>query len=80
MTRHEGAEGGTVTTGDGHHGEHQPHGDEIHLPGPTIWPITLAAGITLLGFGVLTHWVFSVVGMFVTARALGGWIGELRDE
>ena len=65
-----------MTTGDGHHGD---HGEEIHLPGPTIWPVVCAAGITLVAFGVVTHPAFSVVGLLLTARALGGWIGELRD-
>ena len=69
-----------VTPGDGHHGEHGPHGEEIHLPGPTIWPIVCAAGITLLAFGVVTSLVFSLAGLLVTARALAGWIEELRHE
>ena len=58
--------------------EHSDH-EASHLPAPTLWPIVCAAGITLLAFGVLTHPAFSVVGLFVTARALAGWIGELRD-
>ena len=69
-----------MTAGDGHDGEHESHEHEIHLPGPTIWPVVCAAGVTLLAFGVVTHLAFSVVGLLVIARALGGWIGELRDE
>ncbi len=50
------------------------------IPGPTIWPAVLAAGITLLGMGMVTSLVFSVVGLAVFALGLGGWIGELRHE
>ena len=57
------------------------HGhEEIHLPGPSIWPIVAAAGVALIAFGLLTHPAFSLVGLLATARALGGWIGELRRE
>ena len=57
-----------------------PTPEDIHLPGPSLWPIVCAAGITLLGFGVLTHAAFSLVGLAVTARAIAGWIEELRHE
>lgn len=56
------------------------HGNPAHLPGPTLWPAVLAAGITLLAFGVVTHWLFGLTGAFVMARALAGWIEELIDE
>ena len=52
----------------------------IHLPSPSIWPVVLAGGITLLLFGVVTSLVFSVVGALLTIWALAGWIGELRHE
>jgi len=31
-------------------------------------------------FGILTSFVFSVVGVLLIALALAGWIGELRHE
>ncbi len=54
--------------------------EDVHLPAPTIWSVVCAAGISLLAFGVVTHLAFSVFGLLLTARALGGWIEEMRDE
>jgi hypothetical protein len=51
---------------------------EHELPHESLSPITLAAGIGLLGFGLLTSLVFSVVGLAVMAWALGRWIEEMR--
>ena len=53
---------------------------EVHLPGPSIWPVVLALGITLLLFGVVRSYVFSAAGTLLIAGALAGWIGELRHE
>jgi hypothetical protein len=50
----------------------------VHLPSPSVWPITLAGGITLLGFGVLTSLALSALGAVLLAWALTGWIQELR--
>jgi hypothetical protein len=53
---------------------------EIHLPAPTVWPFALGLGITLLLFGVVTSPIFTAAGLLLTARAIGGWIGELRHH
>ena len=54
------------------------HGGEYELPHESLTPITLAAGIGLLGFGLLTSLVFSVVGLAVMGWALARWIEEMR--
>lgn len=56
------------------------HEIEHELPHESLSPITLAAGIGLLGFGLLTSLVFSVVGLAVMAWALASWIGEMRHD
>ena len=60
--------------------DHPRHGDlDAHeLPHATLAPITMAAGIALLGFGVLTSPLFSVVGIAIMGWALWTWIGEMR--
>lgn len=60
--------------------DHPRHGDlDTHdLPHESLSPITLAAGIALLGFGVLTSPLFSVVGLAVMGWALMKWIGEMQ--
>jgi cytochrome c oxidase subunit 1 len=50
----------------------------VHLPTPSVWPVTLAGGITLIGFGVLTSLALSVLGALMLVWGLVGWIQELR--
>jgi hypothetical protein len=49
-----------------------------HLPSPSIWPVTAAGGVTLLGFGLLTSLALSALGAVLLAWGLFGWIQELR--
>jgi hypothetical protein len=49
-----------------------------HLPAPSIWPMTVAGGFTLMGFGILTSLALSVVGLLLMIGGLFGWIQELR--
>lgn len=58
-----------------HHGEAGEQTSESHivLPAPTFWPMVFAFGITLIGAGVVTHWVVSVVGLVIFVRAGFGW-------
>lgn len=53
---------------------------EHTLPHESLAPITLAAGIGLLGFGLLTNLAFSIVGIATMGWALATWIGELRHD
>jgi Na+-transporting methylmalonyl-CoA/oxaloacetate decarboxylase gamma subunit len=55
--------------------EQPPQG--IEMPEPTYWPMMLAAGITLLGMGVVLNYLFFAVGAIVFIIALVNWIGHL---
>jgi hypothetical protein len=59
--------------GDDQMGEHG-------MPHESLAPITMAAGIGLLGFGLLTSPVYSIVGIGTIAWALVGWIREMLHE
>jgi len=50
------------------------------VPAPSIWPLTLATGVTLAAAGVLTSWVFVVAGALVTTLGLIGWIAQSLEE
>jgi hypothetical protein len=54
------------------------HADEHELPHESLSPITLAAGVALLAFGLLTSPMFSIVGIVTMAWALASWIKEMR--
>lgn len=49
----------------------------VVLPAPTVWPLVLSLGITLLAAGLLTHPALSVVGLVLFFLALRGWVAEL---
>jgi hypothetical protein len=49
----------------------------VEMPRPTVWPLVLALGLTLLAAGLLTNLVFSLLGAALCAVSLRGWIGEL---
>lgn len=50
------------------------------LPRPTYWPAALALGATMALLGPVTFMAVTVVGAFVAAAALAGWIGEIVHE
>jgi hypothetical protein len=52
----------------------------VHLPQPSQWPVTLALGVALAAFGVVTSLVFSAVGVVIGVWAIVGWMRELHDE
>lgn len=59
-------------------GWHTPKPEVI--PSPTYWPVVLAFGVTLMGFGVLTSYLISLVGLVLFVLAMSKWIGELCRE
>jgi hypothetical protein len=53
------------------------HGESIHLPRPTGWPITVALGFTLLVAGILTQFVISILGFVLIVAGCVGWFKEV---
>jgi cytochrome c oxidase subunit 1 len=60
--------------------ETEEHVEHIHLPPPTIWPITMAGGISLGFLGLVTNEFMSVLGVLLAAYGLVNWVQELRHE
>jgi hypothetical protein len=52
----------------------------LKLSKPSFWPATLALGATLILGGLITSLIITGVGLAMFAVALGGWIGNIRDE
>ena len=62
----------------GHHANpHPSHGETIHLPANTAWPVVLAFGFTLLVAGVLTHYVIGILGGVLMLAGCYGWFKEV---
>jgi cytochrome c oxidase subunit 1 len=45
----------------------------VHLPGPSYWPIVLAAGLPLIAYGLIYNLAFSALGGALVAIAVYGW-------
>ena|SRR5215210_4685502 len=58
----------------------EPEGGHHALPGPTIWPMSLAGGVTLLAAGVATSYVVSAAGLILMVLAILGWVRDLQEE
>lgn len=60
--------------------EEEAEGAHVHLSPQSAWPITMAAGIALIGGGAVTMWPVSFLGLALWLLALVNWIQELRHE
>jgi hypothetical protein len=57
-----------------------PVGEEIHLPGPTVLPLTTGIGITLIVIGTTIGYVWIAIGLIVFFVSAGLWIRDtIRD-
>jgi hypothetical protein len=57
-----------------------PSGEEIHLPGPSLLPILLAAGITFGIVGITLGRVFWVPGVILSVVVIIRWVASTRQE
>ncbi|HSD81292.1 MAG TPA: hypothetical protein VLB47_11540 [Solirubrobacteraceae bacterium] len=55
-----------------------PAGEEIHLPGPSLQPVLLAVGITVLLLGVTTSIVMVIAGGVLSLAVIVRWIADTR--
>jgi len=53
---------------------------EIHLPGPSYWPIALAFAMVLISIGVVSNFIVSIVGVLALLVSIAGWTLENRAE
>jgi len=52
--------------------------NHIHLPAPSVWPLTAGAGFSLMAFGVATSLALSALGLILLVWGVWQWIQELR--
>jgi hypothetical protein len=60
-----------------HHRSEPAHGEMIHLPAPTHWPIILAFGCTLGAAGLVTSAWVSVFGGVLVLAGCVGWFRQV---
>ncbi|MDQ3469118.1 MAG: cytochrome c oxidase subunit I [Actinomycetota bacterium] len=54
----------------------------LHLPSPSYWPLVLAVGLPVIGFGVIYEHIIAIVGALIVVLAIFGWALEpsVADE
>lgn len=57
-----------------------PTGEEIHLPGPSIIPVAMAIGITLIVIGTTIDFLWSIIGGLIFIVTLVMWIRDTNRE
>ncbi len=60
-----------------HHKAGAEHGETIHLPAPTHWPIILAFGCTLLAAGLVTTPGIGIFGGVLIVTGCVGWFRQV---
>jgi hypothetical protein len=54
------------------------HADTVlAMPSPTHWPIVLAVGLTLLFAGLVTNFMITLLGVFLTVIGVIGWFRQV---
>jgi hypothetical protein len=57
-----------------------PVGEEIHLPGPSLIPVTSAVAITLMVIGTTINWLISIIGLVLFLVTTAVWIRDTRHD
>lgn len=57
-----------------------PGATGIHLPSPSYWPLVFAAGLPLVGYGLIFNLWWALPGALVTITAIFGWVLEPADD
>ena len=53
--------------------EHDDDHGDIHMPDPSYYPILGAAGMPLIGYGLILHWAWALPGVLLLIAGLFGW-------
>jgi Cytochrome c oxidase subunit IV len=67
----------------GHGDSHGGHGDEIHMPSNSYWPLVTAIGVAAALVGlipILDNPIAFIVGLLILLAGIGGWVRDARKE
>jgi cytochrome c oxidase subunit 1 len=56
------------------------HRTDVHLPSPSYWPIVVAVGLPIIGYGLIYNLWLCVVGGLFVVMGLFGWAQEPADD
>ena len=63
-----------------HEIEAPPAGEQIHLPGPSLQPVLLTAGITIALVGVTLSVILTVAGTILSLAVIVQWVRDTRHD
>ncbi len=49
---------------------------DVHLPSPSYWPLVMAVGFPLVGYGLIFNYWWAVPGALLIVLAIFGWVFE----
>ena len=55
-------------------------GSRAHLPAPSYWPLVLALGLPLIGYGLIFNLVLAAIGGATVLAGFVGWALEPPDD
>jgi cytochrome c oxidase subunit 1 len=58
----------------------KPGATGIHLPSPSYWPLVIACGFPLIGYGLIFNLWWALPGALVVIAGVYGWIMEPADD
>jgi cytochrome c oxidase subunit 1 len=58
----------------------KPGATGIHLPSPSYWPLVIAVGFPLIGYGVIFNLWWALPGALIVIAGVYGWIMEPADD
>src|SRR5262245_59366451 len=54
--------------------------DAIEQPAPTVWPMVVALGVTMMFGGLVTHVIVSAIGLLLSLIAAVGWWKDVLPQ
>ncbi len=76
----EDATGKVVRIAAGDEAAQKGDATDVHLPSPSYWPLVVAAGLPLIGYGLIFNLAFAAVGAVVVVLAAFAWGYEPADD
>jgi cytochrome c oxidase subunit 1 len=58
----------------------KPGATGIHLPSPSYWPLVIACGFPLIGYGLIFNLWWALPGALIVIAGVYGWIMEPADD
>jgi cytochrome c oxidase subunit 1 len=69
-----------VRVADAEEVAHKGDAKGIHLPSPSFWPIVIAAGLPIIGYGIIYELWLCIPGGLVTLAGIFGFVFEPPDD